>query len=81
MACKPIEFRMPEAAKVDALWELIGDLIAELTHSGRMSAAEARTWEAQAAAITLDRPELATPGGMVVSEAERITLAASRSRE
>ena len=78
---KPTEVRMPEAAKVDALWELLSDLLVELTHSGRMSAAEARTWEAQAVAITLDRPELATPGGMIVHAAEQITFAASRSRE
>jgi len=78
---KPTEVRMPEAAKVDALWELLSDLLVELMHSGRMSVAEARTWEAQAIAITLDQPELATPGGMVVHEAEQITFAASLSRE
>lgn len=78
---KPTEAPMPDAAKVDALGELIYDLIAELTHDGRMSAAEARTWEMQAAAIILDQPELATPGGMVVHEAEQITFAAFRSRE
>jgi len=46
-----------------------------------MSAAEARDWEAQAVAITLGRPELATPGGMIVHAAEQITFAASRSHE
>ncbi|WP_157995661.1 hypothetical protein [Thermomonospora amylolytica] len=68
---------MPESAKVDALGELINELLAELTHSGRMSDAEARTWDGQAAAIILDQPERATLRGMVVDEAERITLAAA----
>jgi len=81
MVRKSTEFRTPDAVKVDVLGELIGDLLAELTYSGRMSVAEAQKWEAQADAIILDRPELAMPGGMGVSEAELIAFAAPHSRE
>lgn len=65
--------------KVDVLAEIVNDLIIEMVNSGRMSATEERTWRAATNAVVLDRPELIEPGGMVVSEAERIAYLASRN--
>ena len=62
--------------KVDALAEILDDLISTLANAGRLSAAEARTWRGAVDAVVLGRPELSTPGGQVVTEAERILRAA-----
>ncbi|MFF5265146.1 hypothetical protein ACFY4C_40210 [Actinomadura viridis] len=64
--------------KVDVLAEIVNDLLVTLVNDGRISGAEERTWRAAFDAVVLDRPELVTPGGMVVDEAERITFTASR---
>lgn len=69
------EFSVPTLdpeSKVDALAEVLNDLITTLTNDGRLSLAEERAWRGATDAIVLDRPELVTPGGQVVDAAERI---------
>lgn len=66
---------MDAAHKVDVLAEIINDLLVTIVNDGRLTLAEERTWRAATDAVVLDRPELMTPSGQVVDEAERILRA------
>ncbi|GLY87764.1 hypothetical protein [Actinoallomurus iriomotensis] len=82
MANEPIKsgdasmFPMDAETKVEVLAEILNDLIAELVNDGRMTLTEERAWRGATDAVVLDRPELATPGGQVVAEAERFLFSA-----